>query len=512
MPPRTKEPESKQGLIITLVFFVLATICLGVSTYFGFADQDAKDKAKKKAEDERKLMEDDRNFYKAQALVYRGYMGLTEGMEGAESLGTYKTQLEGGTLGKGSKDSANVAGVLKSLDANYGWNGNQPKNSLQDTIKTLNTTLDNTTKAKNKADTDLKNAKRDLQKRDDELQAARTDFEKKLVDLEKKYKDEFQKSDRDLAEFRAKFDQSSVDHKKRDETIEEERKAHTAALTRKDKEIADLKQLVQKKEGEISAFKIRNPEAPPSMRTDWRISYMDDSGTRPYINLGSADRVKPQLTFNIYGLGVDGRPNPQPKGTLEVVSVIGPHLSQTRITSEKDGRRDPITRGDVIFNASWNPTIKKHVAVAGTIDLTGDGRDSLPEFLRNLERQNIVVDAYQDLRDGSMKGQITYQTDFLILGGLPGKGGSGKAGEAEKRILEGRKHMEDDAKKYGVQVTNLLKYLEMIGYSLPHSGRAGAPTRTDTDYRSDIVPRLGRDKLVPSTPVRERPQGAPPRR
>ena len=32
---------SNMGLIITLIFFVLATLILGVTTYFGFADQEA---------------------------------------------------------------------------------------------------------------------------------------------------------------------------------------------------------------------------------------------------------------------------------------------------------------------------------------------------------------------------------------------------------------------------------------------------------------------------------------
>src|SRR4051812_25328778 len=44
MPPK-KQPrgsagESKTGLVVTLVFFILATLGLGVTTYFGFAEQD----------------------------------------------------------------------------------------------------------------------------------------------------------------------------------------------------------------------------------------------------------------------------------------------------------------------------------------------------------------------------------------------------------------------------------------------------------------------------------------
>ena len=47
-----KSGESKQGLVVVLVFFILATIGLGVATYYGFAEQEGlnakvKEEAKK---------------------------------------------------------------------------------------------------------------------------------------------------------------------------------------------------------------------------------------------------------------------------------------------------------------------------------------------------------------------------------------------------------------------------------------------------------------------------------
>lgn len=515
MPPRTRaQGESRQGLIITLVFFVLATICLGVSTYFGFSEQSTYEKKAAEAKKGEETFKADRDYYRAVYMVSRADIGLTEGMADAETVGTLKGQLDSGTLGKNSKDNADVMKYLRTLEGKEycdGWNGNQPKTTLDAKIKNLTALNENFSTQVKKADADKKKAVADLQKKDEELQAARKDFETKLAELNKNFKNDFEKSDKDLADFRTNVDRLSDELKKKNEQTEQEKKALEGTVARKDKEISDLKKLVQRKQEEIEQFRIKNPEAPANMRTDWKIVRMDDRGSHPYINLGSADHVKPQLTFSIFGLGLDGRPYSQPKGTLEVVNVIGPHLSQARITSVKDQNRDPITSRDIIYNASWNPNIKKHVAVAGIVDLTGDGRDSLFEFMRNLERQNIVVDAYEDPKDGGMKGQITYQTDFLILGGLPDRGGGGRQGEAEKRIMEGRTHMQEEAKKYGVPVKNLLSYLEMIGYSLPHVVRQGGPSRYDTDFRSDIVPRLGRDKLVPATPEKDRqPEQIPP--
>src|SRR5439155_13167163 len=102
-----------------------------------------------------------------------------------------------------------------------------------------------------------------------------------------------------------------------------------------------------------------------------KIVFMDKTGTLPYINLGSADRVRPQLTFSIHRVGSDGRPLKESKGSLEVLNVIGEHLSQARITEQTDSARDPVGSGDVLMNAAWDPNQKRHVAIDGIVDLTG---------------------------------------------------------------------------------------------------------------------------------------------
>ena len=64
--PSSPKGESKQGLVVTLVFFILATIGLGVSTYFGFSEQETlradKDKSDATQKNEAKLID----FYRFQ--------------------------------------------------------------------------------------------------------------------------------------------------------------------------------------------------------------------------------------------------------------------------------------------------------------------------------------------------------------------------------------------------------------------------------------------------------------
>src|SRR5690242_3973854 len=108
MPPKTRPQESKKGLIITLVFFILATLILGVATYFGFAEQEKLDKAAKEAQKNEKSAKDDRDWYKFQAQYYRAVMGLPTSVD-KEFLATRKEQFDGGRLNPAdNKDKEDV--------------------------------------------------------------------------------------------------------------------------------------------------------------------------------------------------------------------------------------------------------------------------------------------------------------------------------------------------------------------------------------------------------------------
>jgi hypothetical protein len=486
------------------VFFILATIGLGVATYFGFSEQD---KFEKTAKDEKKAAEtfkNDRNWYKFQVMMLRAYIGEAQGMADGDQLGTLKNQFDNGSLSGMSvaKDKDDVTKVLKPLETQFGWNGNLPKQTYKDLLAKAKTDYDTLAKTNKELQTALAKAKKEAETKDGELVAARADYITQLNNLKKTLKEDFTKSDKDLIDLRGKFTTLSEANKKDLEKLENEKKAVLAQLKLRDGEISELKKKVKNREDRIAAIEPKSMEAPVGLRTDWKIVEMDRRGTNPYINLGSADRVKSQLTFSIHGISADGQINPQPKGTLEVVNVINDHLSQTRITAVTDRNRDPILKGDVIYNPSWNPTIPKHVAIAGIIDLTGDGRDSLREFMRSLERQNIVVDAYLDPKDGSVKGKgITFRTDYLIIGDTPDAPLGGKdAGGVRGKIVAGRKDMETAAKKYGVPSVGLLRYLDMIGYRLPRGGGEERPSLYNPDLRPDHAPRLDGDK--PPTPMK----------
>lgn len=494
MPPQTRyKGESKQGLIITLVFFILTTIGLGVAVYFGFAEQEKKDQDVKKANTEKELFKKERDQLKFQHAMLRNFIGQGKNVPGAENLGTQKTQFDQGTLKLNDDDTK----VLKDLDKRFGWNGNQAKTTFEDEVAALTKKYNDLEKRNAGLVAEVADAKKKRQDAEDSQKAFEDDYKKQLTALKKKAGDDQDQSVLNLNKLREDVKTMSGEQDKKLLAMEQKSKALAGQLKKKDEDIKYLRSRVQDQQDRLEEFARQSTEAPASMRTDWRIVDMDRRGLNPYINLGSADKVKPQLTFTIHGVGLDGRPNPRPKGTLEVVNVIRDHLSQAHITSVKDANRDPILKGDILYNPSWNPTLKKHIALAGVMDITGDGRDSLYEFMRNLERQNIVVDAYMDPKDGSIKGQITLRTDYLILGESQEFSPTGRekgGGEAQKALDAGKLAMETQATKNNVPKLPLNKYLEMIGYRLPRSAGDEKRSLYNPNLRPDLTPRLGGEK------------------
>jgi hypothetical protein len=155
------------------------------------------------------------------------------------------------------------------------------------------------------------------------------------------------------------------------------------------------------------------------------------------INVGSSHGVRPELTFNVFGANNAGRAEKQMKGTIEVIKVIDASTSLCRITTlyDAEGREillnvdtrtrlqreteAPIREGDLLFNLFWG----SRVAVVGYVSLTGEPSDSpadqirqMDDFMHLMRRNGIQVDAYVDMRDGQIRGNISSKTRYVIKG------------------------------------------------------------------------------------------------
>src|SRR5262249_22119001 len=130
-----------------------------------------------------------------------------------------------------------------------------------------------------------------------------------------------------------------------------------------------------------------------------------------------------------------------------------------KIIDTTNANQDPVLEGDLLFNPAWDASRRERVAIAGLIDLHGDGYDATQELIRGLERQGIMVDLYLDLKDQQIKGPgMTETTSYLILGESPqlvdptGGKAIGKRDEKRVAIRDQITAMQDEARKKGVPI------------------------------------------------------------
>jgi len=136
-----------------------------------------------------------------------------------------------------------------------------------------------------------------------------------------------------------------------------------------------------------------------------------------YINLGIGDHIAPGQTFEVY----DGRlplpklPNladnetmPVGKGSIEVIRVAN-GASQCRIIATQNGQN--LSPGDKILNLVYDRNTKYNFVVYGDFDINNTGK-AVPQDAQVIKR---LVTQW----GGTVKDQITPETDFVIMGKEP---------------------------------------------------------------------------------------------
>jgi hypothetical protein len=472
--------DSKQGLIITLVIFVLLSIILSVVAYYGYADQqkmlDDRNKAKADADSAKK----DRDKEQYQKVLLKALVGIPEKTD-MEDLSGKSSQFASGPEFAGIMNNERIKGL------GVGWDpgANKPTKTLVDEMARLNTELLNTRATKDKAEQSLARARQDFEQERNADQAALRKAREAQAAAEAAVVEEQQKKSE-------AYKQALEAIADKDKKLEELQKQVQNITDDKDKEINRLKKDGVNKD---TAIKKLQDQVPQLNILDYdvakgKIVRLDRTGNVAYINIGSADNVKPGLTFSVFGATPSGKPGKTRKGSIEVASVVGEHVSTARITAVEDSVREPILTGDLIFNPAWSPALREHIAIAGLIDLVGDGRDHTADFVRELEKQGIVVDAYLDLRDFTVKGKgMTYNTNYLVLGQMPEVTVSATGKQVDTRleqkqqILTKVSEMQDQAAAYGVTKVPLRRFLSLIGYRVPRALTTG---QLDFQYRPGL--------------------------
>ncbi|MFQ3651127.1 MAG: hypothetical protein SNJ75_12400 [Gemmataceae bacterium] len=493
---------SNLGLIITLVFFVLTTVILGVTTYLGFSELEAKEKIKRDAEAKLADRDKERNWWRFMAQVLQTYTGEGKivGTTPAE-LALLKKQFDENTLPFSGEGKAEFAAVVKEFDKTMRWVGSDAPVA---TFKSLLAKKDADYAALGKqlaeAREQMAAEKERADKADAAAKAAKKTFDAQIAKLSEDSKKGLVDISSTVETLRAELTaaneaknkaiqamagaQAEAERLKKAELVAKQEvenlRLKLSSLNLELNDIKDQLTVLKERTGldktQIEARLLdRNAIAAlDAWRKDWQIVDIDRFGRNYMINLGSADGLRPQMTFSVHEKGRDGKLNPIPKGTIEVIEVRGPKLARARLSSVRNPAADPILKGDYLFNATWDPTRKKRVAIAGVVDLNDDHSNTTEEFLRLLRRQGVEIDAYIDTKGDSPKiqGDVTTRTDYLIMGDsldqVNHPMARGSDGATFRRNYEKlQREMKEKANTYAVPVLSIRRYLEMIGYTPP---------------------------------------------
>lgn len=260
------------------------------------------------------------------------------------------------------------------------------------------------------------------------------------------------------------------------------------ALQKQIKELGDANEILKsQRKDEPGSFEV----------ADGRISWVNQDGT-VWINLGSADALRRQVTFSVYDYDQHDAAKATKKGSIEVTRVMGPHMAEAKVT--EDDPRNPILTGDNIYSQVWHRGKQLHFALTGFIDIDGDGRSDMKLARELIEMNDGIVDAYLD-ENGQVQGDITANTRYLVLGNNAETPNS-------SRLQEGWNKMSQEASQLGVESITMSEFLAQMGYK-PQDRTVrlgeGATARDFPARREDFsTPRFR-----PRTPGRMTTESAP---
>lgn len=484
---RAQEPAGPGVfMILALVFFILAAAVLGVTTYLGYKDADQWEKAASDAKKDKDTAIKNQNELRLRLAINHRANGIEidEDQVALQGAGT-----DGAAVVADEKKLINdrLGGTFPTRN-DFAWpEGAVAPNKTVPAISKLWAKMASDMKTQRDAAVDArKKAESDAKARQDEKDKAEADFNQRLAQMSADAKAYTDKMDKNFQALKTEAEKAGMNFKKQAE--------EWAALKASLDESVNVKNLeLKSKDDKIRA--LQNPDASDVL---WKFQHFDlaktaermgtiadKNGTFVTLNFANAMHLVPGQTFVVIPptgslvevierekvlekhhhehLSLGPRDpfsdNEMIKGMVEITDVVNQYAARARITYQSNEIRNPISRKDQLFSISLSTGEKEHVAFAGIIDLDGDGRPDNENFVRILERNNLVIDAYLDLKSGEIKKRpgtngIDFKTKFLIIGSDAPQVGNVKV-------------MMDQAKEKGVQMIDGRMFLALIGIKPP---------------------------------------------
>ncbi len=226
--------------------------------------------------------------------------------------------------------------------------------------------------------------------------------------------------------------------------LQEEVATVTAEKDDFSKQVNNLEKVVGSQKVLLSQFKEKSFEA-----ADGHVTVVNHKLRICFIDVGEADGLQRHQTFSVYPAGQTAVTDAPPKGSLEVIKLMEPHLAMCKITDDES--YDLIAPGDIIHTPAWGPGRHVRFALAGFMDMDGDGTNDRDKLVNLIKLNGGVIDE-----------DVTPQTRYLI----EGERKTEQIGATEMTLAEQSAYSNKvrDANQIGVDRISIDKFLSYVGW------------------------------------------------
>ena len=435
--------RESQGLQVALILFVMVTVVLAVTTYLYFSAAERERQKAEAAEARARQSDDTVNSLEFQNQIFRHVLGYE--MRNRDELNSIVQSLQDTSREEMEQALADFQQDMRVYGVGF-----------QDQVLNYRTLPSHLLAVVNDKNSKLAEA--------DRLQAELVAERNRIQETEErrlaKVQAELVSTQQELRAEREKFNRERQRILETSEELaalvpekeQELNRVRSEAASR----IDGLQKETQQNQVMIAALQERLEDRREETfeEADGEVTWVDQNSQMVWINLGSADGLRRQMTFSVYDRRHTGVATAPIKARIEVTRVMEPRLAEARIL--EDNLSDPIMQGDIVYSPSFRRGQRTHFALVGIMDITGDGRSDLERVKSLITANNGVVDA--ELQpDGTIVGQMTSTTQFLVRGEAP-------TDRSNERLMQGYSEMVGEATRQGIQSMTLDNLLDRMGY------------------------------------------------
>lgn len=205
--------------------------------------------------------------------------------------------------------------------------------------------------------------------------------------------------------------------------------------------------------------RIRILEGEDFQSAQGKITQVAEGGKIVWVNLGSADGLRPGVRFGIVNPDELRLKEARPKAHLEIHEILDEHQARGQVVS--GSLQVPVVYGDLVYSVAWQKGRKVQFALMGKLDMNDDGLDDR-QSIKDMIIQSGGEITEELLPDGKSIGKMTADTRWLVVGKGFDVSKTEDLDPRQKAYRDKYADMQARAKELAVSQINLDKLLNWI--------------------------------------------------